>query len=177
MFTGFAKLREGIEAFHWAAFAAACGLAFGNYVLRFSSGSLPWRSSGFRGVRRSTASSPSSRASCYRVSGKVGEVFKSLVLFETYDVPVAETGAHRRRRAHHGPHRHHPPHRAGLAGFHGGLFIAGLGTALVGSLLVNHRLALAVDAASFGLVSTMPGRSSRIGPKLEAGLREPHDSW
>ena len=35
MFTGFAKLREGIEAFHWAAFAAACGLAFGNYVLRF----------------------------------------------------------------------------------------------------------------------------------------------
>ena len=35
VYSGIGKLGESLTHFSWAAFAAACGLAFGNYVLRY----------------------------------------------------------------------------------------------------------------------------------------------
>ena len=167
MFTGFAKLREGLSTFHWSAFAAACGLAFGNYVLRFFKWEFYLAKLDIRGVKKVDSFLTFLSGFVLTVSpGKVGEVFKSLVLFETYDVPVAKTA---------------PIVVAeritdligiillivlGSLGFHGGLFIAGLGTALVGSLLVviaSRSLSMRI----IGFVSTMPGPFKRIGPKLE----------
>jgi glycosyltransferase 2 family protein len=99
--------------------------------------------------------------------GKVGEVFKSLVLFETHDVPMTKTA---------------PivvAERAtdvigivalivfGSLGFSGGLIWAGIGAALVLALIVtvgSKKLSMAL----IGIVGRMPGRIGKIAPKLEA---------
>jgi uncharacterized protein (TIRG00374 family) len=97
--------------------------------------------------------------------GKVGEVFKSVVLNETHGVPIARTA---------------PIVVAervtdvigvvvlivlGSLGFSGGLLWAGLGTAAVVVLLVivsNKGLSLSL----IGMVERGPGPLRRIGPKL-----------
>jgi uncharacterized protein (TIRG00374 family) len=97
--------------------------------------------------------------------GKVGEVFKSLVLFETHGVAVARTA---------------PIVVAervtdligiialiviGSLGFSGGLLWAGIGAFLVFSLIVvisSRSLSLAIIAR----VERMPGKLGKIGPKL-----------
>ncbi|MCA9588789.1 MAG: flippase-like domain-containing protein, partial [Myxococcales bacterium] len=97
--------------------------------------------------------------------GKVGEVFKSLILHETYKVPVAKTA---------------PivvAERAtdvigivalialGSIGFKGGLMWAGIGSALVATLIVivsSRKLSLGI----IGLVAKLPGRLGKLAPKL-----------
>lgn len=167
MFTGFAKLREGLASFHWAHFAAACGLAFGNYVIRYYKWEFYLAKLGIRGVKKVDSFLTFLSGFVLTVSpGKVGEVFKSLVLFETYDIPVARTA---------------PIVVAeritdligiivliviGSLGFHGGLLVAGLGAALVGALLVvvaSRRLSMRI----IDFVATMPGPFKRVAPKLE----------
>jgi uncharacterized protein (TIRG00374 family) len=97
----------------------------------------------------------------------VGEVFKSLVLFETHGVPMTKTA---------------PivvAERAtdvigivvlivfGSLGFSGGLIWAGVGTGLVAALIItvgNKKLSMAL----IHLVGRMPGRVGKMAPKLEA---------
>lgn len=167
MVTGFAKLRAGLEVFHWSAFAAACGLAFGNYLLRFLKWEFYLAKLDIRGVKKIDSFLTFLSGFVLTVSpGKVGEVFKSLVLHETYDVPMPKTA---------------PIVVAervtdligiivlivlGSLGFHGGLFVAGFGAALVASLLVviaSRSLSMRIIA----FVSRLPGPFRKIGPKLE----------
>ncbi len=167
MVTGFAKLRAGLEVFHWSAFAAACGLAFGNYVLRFLKWEFYLAKLDIRGVKKVDSFLTFLSGFVLTVSpGKVGEVFKSLVLHDTYDVPMPKTA---------------PIVVAervtdligiivlivlGSLGFHGGLFVAGFGAALVASLLVviaSRSLSMRIIA----FVSRLPGPFRKIGPKLE----------
>lgn len=92
MVTGFAKLRAGLEVFHWSAFAAACGLAFGNYILRFLKWEFYLAKLDIRGVKKVDSFLTFLSGFVLTVSpGKVGEVFKSLVLHDTYDVPMPKT--------------------------------------------------------------------------------------
>ncbi|MBX3186901.1 MAG: flippase-like domain-containing protein [Labilithrix sp.] len=168
LYSGVDKIRESLSHFHYEAFAAACGLAFGNYVLRF----LKWE---FYLARLEIRNVPKLDSFLTFLSGfvltvtpgKVGEVFKSLVLFETYQIPMTKTA---------------PivvAERAtdvlgivvlivfGSLGLSGGLVWAGVGTGLVLALLVvvaNRKLSLGM----IQLVARLPGRVGKMAPKLEA---------
>ncbi len=167
MVTGFSKLRAGLEVFHWSAFAAACGLAAGNYFLRFLKWEFYLAKLQIRGVKKVDSLLTFLSGFVLTVSpGKVGEVFKSLVLHETYEVPMPKTA---------------PIVVAervtdligiivlivlGSLGFHGGLFVAALGATLVLSLLgviSSRKLSMWIIA----FVGRLPGPFRRIAPKLE----------
>jgi uncharacterized protein (TIRG00374 family) len=168
VYRGVDKMEGVLRTFGWWSFAAACALAFGNYVLRF----LKWE---FYLARLSIGGIPKWDSFLTFLSGfvltvtpgKVGEVFKSLVLHETYGVPIAKTA---------------PIVIAervtdligiivliviGSLGFSGGLLWAGIGAFLVTSLVVtiaSRKLSMAI----IGVVERLPGKLGKIGPKLHA---------
>ncbi len=163
---GIGKMGEELSRFHWWAFAAACGLAFGNYMVRWLKWEFYLARLEIRGVGRVDSLLTFLSGFVLTVTpGKVGEVFKSLVLFETHAVPVARTA---------------PIVVAervtdvigvvvliviGSLGFSGGLLWAGLGIAAVLVLLVvvsNRGLSVGI----IGIVEKLPGPFRRIGPKL-----------
>jgi uncharacterized protein (TIRG00374 family) len=163
---GVGKMGEALSHFHWWAFGAACALAFGNYVLRFFKWEFYLARLGIRGVGKGDSFLTFLSGFVLTVTpGKVGEVFKSLVLFETHKVPMPKTA---------------PIVVAervtdligiiilivvGSLGFSGGLLWAGAGAFVVTVLLVviaSRTLSMAI----IGLVEKMPGRAGKIGPKL-----------
>ena len=168
LYTGFGKIGDSLSLFHPSAFAAACGLAFGNYTLRFFKWEFYLAKLEIRGIPKLDSYLTFLSGFVLTVTpGKVGEVFKSLVLFETHGVPMTKTA---------------PivvAERAtdvigivvlivfGSLGFSGGLLWAGIGTALVLALIItvgNEKLSMAL----IGIVGRMPGRIGKIAPKLEA---------
>jgi glycosyltransferase 2 family protein len=168
LYTGLGKIRDSLAIFHFETFAAACGLAFGNYVLRFLKWEFYLARLDIRGIPKLDSFLTFLSGFVLTVTpGKVGEVFKSLVLFETHGVPMTKTA---------------PivvAERAtdvigivalivfGSLGFSGGLLWAGIGSALVLALIVtvgSKKLSMAL----IGLVGRMPGRIGKIAPKLEA---------
>jgi uncharacterized protein (TIRG00374 family) len=165
---GVGKMGDELGRFAPWAFVAACALAFGNYLVRWARWELYLARLGIRGVSRVDSLLTFLSGFVLTVTpGKVGEVFKSVVLQQTHGVPV-EVSA--------------PIVVAervtdvigivvliafGSLGFAGGLLWAGLGTAAVVVLLVvvsNRRLSLAM----IGFVERLPGALGRIGPKLYA---------
>jgi glycosyltransferase 2 family protein len=168
LYTGLGKIRDSLAIFHTWTFAAACGLAFGNYVLRFLKWEFYLARLEIRGVPKLDSFLTFLSGFVLTVTpGKVGEVFKSLVLFETHGVPMTKTA---------------PivvAERAtdvigivalivfGSLGFSGGLVWAGIGAGLVLALIIvvgNKKLSMAL----IGIVGRMPGRIGKIAPKLEA---------
>jgi uncharacterized protein (TIRG00374 family) len=163
---GLDKMGDELARFHWWAFGAAAGLAFGNYMVRGLKWEFYLARLGIRGVGKLDSLLTFLSGFVLTVTpGKVGEVFKSLVLFQIHGVPVARTA---------------PIVVAervtdvigvvllivlGSLGFSGGLLWAGLGTAAVVVLLVvvsNRGLSIAL----IRVVERMPGPFKRIGPKL-----------
>jgi len=173
---GVGSIGESLGRFAWSTFGMACSLAFGNYVLRyfkweFYLGRLRIR----EGIKEHPGVPELSRWDSFLTflsgfvltvtPGKVGEVFKSLVLFDTHKVPIARTA---------------PIVVAervtdligiitlivlGSLGFSGGLLWAGIGAVLVASLIgtiLSRRLSLAL----IGLIQKMPGKIGKLGPKL-----------
>ncbi len=168
IYSGLDKIGESLQHFHFSAFLAACGLAFGNYVLRFLKWEFYLGRLEIRGVKKLDSFLTFLSGFVLTVTpGKVGEVFKSLILFETYDVPMARTApivvAERATDV------------IGIVlliiygasvGFSGGLVWAGIGAGLVLALLVvigNRKLSLSL----IGVVSRLPGRLGKVAPKLE----------
>ncbi|AKV01765.1 hypothetical protein AKJ09_08428 [Labilithrix luteola] len=168
VYSGLDKISASLEIFHFSAFAAACALAFGNYVVRFLKWEFYLSRLEIRGVGKLDSFLTFLSGFVLTVTpGKVGEVFKSLVLHETHGVPMTKTA---------------PivvAERAtdvigivvliviGSLGFSGGLVWAAVGAALVLALLVivaNRNLSLAL----IGVVGRLPGKLGRIAPKLEA---------
>ncbi len=163
---GLGKMGDELSRFRWWAFALACTLAFGNYLVRWLKWEFYLARLRIQGVGRLDSLLTFLSGFVLTVTpGKVGEVFKSLVLFETHGVPVARTA---------------PIVVAervtdvigvvvlivfGSLGFSGGLLWAGLGTAAVLVLLVvvSNR---GLSAALIGLIEKLPGPFRRIGPKL-----------
>jgi uncharacterized protein (TIRG00374 family) len=166
IYAGLGKMGDELARFHWWAFGAACTLAFGNYLVRWLKWEFYLARLGIRDVHRLDSLLTFLSGFVLTVTpGKVGEVFKSLVLFETYKVPVARTA---------------PIVVAervtdvigvvvlivlGSLGFSGGLLWAGLGTTAVLVLLVvvSHR---GLSIKLIGLVERLPGPFRRIGPRL-----------
>jgi len=168
---GVGKMGDELARFRWWAFAAACGLAFGNYLVRwlkweFYLGRLRVARTGPSGVGRVDSLLTFLSGFVLTVTpGKVGEVFKSVVLFETHGVPVARTA---------------PIVVAerltdvigvvalivlGSLGFSGGLLWAGLGAAAVVAVLVVVS-SRSLSIALIRRVERLPGPFGRIGPKL-----------
>jgi uncharacterized membrane protein YbhN (UPF0104 family) len=169
VYSGLDKISRSLEHFHATAFAAACGLAFGNYILRFLKWEFYLSRLGIRGVGKVDSFLTFLSGFVLTVTpGKVGEVFKSLILSETHDVPMTKTApiivAERATDV------------IGIVvlivfgasfGFGGGLMWAGIGAGLVLGLLVvvaNRSWSLAL----ISLAGRLPGRFGKMAPKLEA---------
>lgn len=165
---GVGKMRDELARFAWWTFAAACGLALGNYLLRWLKWEFYLARLGIRGVgRRDSLLTFLSGFVLTITPGKVGEVFKSLVLFDTHGVSIERTA---------------PIVVAerltdvigvvvliviGSLTFRGGLLWAGLGAAAVALVLVI----VASTRASHGIIRQivkLPGPFAGIGPKLHA---------
>jgi glycosyltransferase 2 family protein len=166
VYSGLGKMQEALSTFRAWTFVAACGLAFGNYVLRFLKWEFYLARLEIRHVKKWDSFLTFLSGFVLTVTpGKVGEVFKSLILHETYKVPVAKTA---------------PivvAERAtdvigivalialGSIGFQGGLMWAGIGSALVATLIVivsSRKLSLGI----IGIVAKLPGRLGKLAPKL-----------
>ena len=92
VWSGIGKLGESLSHFTAWSFAAACALAFCNYVVRFGKWEFYLARLGIRGVSKSDSFLTFLSGFVLTVTpGKVGEVFKSLVLFETHGVPIPLT--------------------------------------------------------------------------------------
>jgi uncharacterized protein (TIRG00374 family) len=172
VYGGFAVWRGlgnmGAELLHfgWWAFGAACALALANYAVRW----LRWQFYLARLKIRGVGSVDSlltflSGFVLTVTPGKVGEVFKSLVLFETHGVPVARTA---------------PIVVAerltdvigivlliviGSAGLSGGLVWASIGATLVAIILacVSSR---PLAHRAIAIATRLPGPFRRLGPRL-----------
>jgi uncharacterized protein (TIRG00374 family) len=163
---GLGKMGDELARFHWWAFGAACALAFGNYLVRWLKWEFYLARLGIKGVGRTDSLLTFLSGFVLTVTpGKVGEVFKSVVLFETHGVPVARTA---------------PIVVAervtdvigvvvlivlGSLGFSGGLLWAGLGTTAVTVLLVVVS-SRSLSVAIIRVIERLPGPFRRIGPKL-----------
>lgn len=168
VYRGLDKMEGVLRTFGWWAFLLGCALAFGNYCLRYLKWEFYLARLDIRGIPKMDSFLTFLSGFVLTVTpGKVGEVFKSLVLHETYKVPMAKTA---------------PIVIAervtdligiialivvGSLGFEGGLRWAAVGAVLVASLLVvigSRTLSMKI----IGLVERMPGRIGKIGPKLHA---------
>jgi uncharacterized protein (TIRG00374 family) len=166
IWSGVGKIGDELARFHWWAFGAACALAFGNYLVRWLKWEFYLARLQIRGVGKIDSLLTFLSGFVLTITpGKVGEVFKSLVLFETHGVPVARTA---------------PIVVAervtdvigvvvliviGSLGFSGGLLWAGLGSTAVLILLivVSHR---GLSIGIIRIIEKGPGPLRRIGPKL-----------
>jgi uncharacterized protein (TIRG00374 family) len=171
---GIGEISTSFQAYAWWTFAAACGLALSNYALRFLKWEYYLARLGIRGIPKGESLLTFLSGFVLTVTpGKVGEVFKSLILFQIRRVPVAWTA---------------PIVVAervtdligviviitvGSISFPGGALWATLGAIVVGALL----LIVASRALSDRIVRALPrlpgplGRAgARIGPKVEVAL-------
>jgi uncharacterized protein (TIRG00374 family) len=163
---GLDSLGSALAHFHWWTFAAACSLALANYGVRWLKWEFYLSRLEIRGIRRIDSLLTFLSGFVLTVTpGKVGEVFKSIVLFETYGVPVARTAPIVVAERVTDVIGIVVLIVAGSAGLSGGLIWAALGTAAVLMLLVivgSKRLSLALIAR----IERLPGVFRRIGPKL-----------
>ncbi len=167
VWSGAGKISASLDHYEWWTFGAAFALAFGNYVLRFFKWQFYLGCLEIEGVGVVDSFLTFLSGFVLTISpGKVGEVLKSLVLFETHGVPVPKTA---------------PIVVAervtdligvivlivvGSLGFHGGLLPAGVGVAIVAALLgvIASRSA---SHAVIRFLASLPGPFRRIGPRLE----------
>lgn len=86
------RLQESMGRYRWSAFAWGTALATANYVLRFARWELYLRVLGIRGVPLLSSARIFVAGFIMSVTpGKVGEVFKSLLLYERHGVEFART--------------------------------------------------------------------------------------
>jgi uncharacterized protein (TIRG00374 family) len=92
LYRGMREIETSLSRFDWSAFVIACSLAFGNYITRFFKWEYYLARLGIRGVPKLDSLLTFLSGLVLTVTpGKVGEVFKSLVLQQTHGVPVART--------------------------------------------------------------------------------------
>lgn len=166
LFRGYRVIGGELARFRWVMFAAALGLTFSNYLLRFLKWEFYLSRLGIKGVPKLDSFLTFLSGFVLTVTpGKVGEVFKSLVLFETQGVPMARTA---------------PIVVAerltdligiiglvvlGSLGFPGGLLWAGLGTlaVIIALVLISSR---SIPEALIAWMEGRPGALARVAPKL-----------
>jgi glycosyltransferase 2 family protein len=92
LYTGLDKIAASLGHYAWWTFGAACALAFSNYVLRFFKWEYYLGVLGIRGVPKGESFLVFLSGFVLTVTpGKVGEVFKSVILFQLHKVPIQRT--------------------------------------------------------------------------------------
>jgi uncharacterized protein (TIRG00374 family) len=161
-----------LSTYAWSTFVIACALAFGNYLLRYFKWEYYLARLDIRGVPKFESLLVYLSGFVLTVTpGKVGEVFKSLILFQLRKVPIERTA---------------PIVIAervtdligviaiiaiGSASFPGGAIWAGIGAATVVVLLVFVSVP-AVNGAVVRLLPRLPGPLGRVGDKVAPKIEE-----
>ena len=92
LYRGLGAIGAALATFRWSSFVLALSLVSGNYLLRFWKWEIYLARVGVVGVPKMHSLLTFLSGFVLTVTpGKVGEVFKSLVLFETKGVPMAST--------------------------------------------------------------------------------------
>lgn len=92
VFSGYRQIQAILSAFQWSAFAFALALASSNYALRFVKWQYYLRRLGILQVPRAHSALVFLSGFVLTITpGKLGEVFKSAVLFRTHGVPIDRT--------------------------------------------------------------------------------------
>jgi glycosyltransferase 2 family protein len=174
LYRGVDEVSERFGAFAWSTFAIACALAASNYVLRFLKWEYYLGLLEIRGIPKGESMLTFLSGFVLTVTpGKVGEVFKSLILSQTRGVPVVRSA---------------PIVVAervtdligviliitlGSLTFQGGLIWASIGAAVVTALLVfvaSQRLSGWVVRGLPSLPGFLGRAGARVAPKLGEAL-------
>jgi uncharacterized protein (TIRG00374 family) len=92
LYGGIGKIAASLQHYAFWTFAAACALAFLNYVLRFLKWEYYLAVLDIRGIPKGESFLTFLSGFVLTVTpGKVGEVFKSLILFQLREVPIQRT--------------------------------------------------------------------------------------
>jgi uncharacterized protein (TIRG00374 family) len=160
------SIAERLRTFAWWTFAAACGLSLANYGLRFAKWEYYLRVLGVRGIPRGESLLIFLSGFVLTVTpGKVGEVFKSVVLQDRWGVPVARTAPIVVAERLTDLLGVVALIAAGSASFEGGAVWATAGFLVVASIVVfasAERLWRAVVAR----LPRLPGPAGRLGARL-----------
>jgi glycosyltransferase 2 family protein len=172
LYRGAATIAQRLDQFAWWTFGAACALAFSNYVLRFLKWEYYLARLDIRGIPKGESFLTFLSGFVLTVTpGKVGEVFKSLILFQLRGVPIARTApivvAER------------VTDLIGIIGlisigsisFPGGVLWASIGAAVVLSILIlcaSPRLSSSLIRA----LPRLPGALGRLGQRLTPKVEE-----
>jgi glycosyltransferase 2 family protein len=166
LYRGVHEIGTSLSRFSWSAFAIACALAFGNYLTRFLKWEYYLARLGIRGVPKLDSLLTFLSGLVLTVTpGKVGEVFKSLVLQQTHGVAVAKTAPIVLAERLTDVLGIVILIVAGSAGFSGGLVWAFAGSILVVIVLV----AIGSDKVFewlLGLTERGPAKVRTLAPKL-----------
>lgn len=166
--TGYAEISSELAGFSWPAMTAACGLALGNYLLRFAKWQYYLALLGIRHVPRADSLLVFLSGFVLTITpGKVGEVFKSVLLMQTHQVPIARTApivVAERLTDTLGITLLIALGIRGLA-FPGARLWAAVGFGLV-ALAMVAIMSRRLSDGLVQLVGRMPGRVGRFGPKL-----------
>ncbi len=170
VYTGLADVGARFQQFGWWSFAAACGLAALNYLLRFLKWEFYLGILGIRGIPKFESLLTFLSGFVLTISpGKVGEVFKSFVLLRTRGIPVERTAPIVIAERVTDVIGIVAMITVGSLGFQGGLGWAGAGAALVVGLLVfvaSPRL----STWAVVRLGRMPGAIGRVGSRLAPKL-------
>ncbi|MCC6521190.1 MAG: flippase-like domain-containing protein [Polyangiaceae bacterium] len=170
IYRGVEPVRARLASYAWWTFAAACGLAFSNYLLRFLKWEYYLKVLDIRGIPKGESLLTFLSGFVLTVTpGKLGEVFKSLVLFQTRGIPIERTAPIVVAERATDVIGVIAMITIGSTGFSGGIWWAVAGTVLVVGLLVF----IAFPGLSAPLIARL-GRFGRFGarvaPKLEAAM-------
>jgi len=170
LYRGLGQVLEQFRAFSWWTFAAACGLAFGNYLLRFLKWEYYLGVLGIRGVPKGESFLTFLSGFVLTVSpGKVGEVFKSLVLYKTRGVALARSAPIIVAERLTDLIGVIAMIALGSLGFDGGLVWALAGSVVVVAILLFIAVP-ALSAPLLRLVRKIPRIGERVVPPIEEML-------
>ena len=167
LYRGLSQVGAEFAQYAWWTFGAACGLAFVNYILRFLKWEYYLALLDIRGVPKGESFLTFLSGFVLTVTpGKVGEVFKSLVLNQTRGVPFERSAPIVVAERVTDLIGVIAMIALGSLGFEGGLVWAAAGSGVVLALLV-FIASPQLSGTMLALLPRMPGPFGRIGARIE----------
>lgn len=174
LYRGASSIAARFEAYAWWTFAAACGLAFSNYVLRFLKWEYYLAVLEIRGIPKGESFLTFLSGFVLTVTpGKIGEVFKSLILLRTRGIPIERTAPIVVAERVTDLIGVIAMIAVGSLSFPGGLVWASLGAAAVAALLAfvaSPTLSGAILRALPRLPGALGKVGGRVAPRVEEAL-------
>jgi len=171
VYRGMAEVSARFDGYAWWTFGAACGLAFANYILRFLKWEYYLAIAGIHGVPKWESFLTFLSGFVLTVTpGKVGEVFKSLVLLKTRQVPFERSAPIVVAERVTDLIGVIAMIAIGSLGFEGGLIWAVAGTVAV-VLLLMFVASPRLSGWCIRMLTKLPGPLGRLGVRVQAKLQ------